>query len=109
MYKAIVLIAAAVLSASGCAASARPYPGSLDARLAAYARTAPCCDDPAGFDYAELPETGTLEFVIGTASPRHFSIMGYILDATELTQITAPELAQALIDDQVDLVLLVPV
>lgn len=69
MYKAIVLIAAAVLSASGCAASARPYPGSLDARLAAYARTAPCCDDPAGFDYAELPETGTLEFVIGTASP----------------------------------------
>lgn len=33
----------------------------------------------------------------------------YILDATELTQVTAPELAQALIDDQVDLVLLVPV
>ncbi len=47
--------------------------------------------------------------VIGTASPRHFSIMGYILDATELTQVTAPELARALIDDQVDLVLLVPV
>lgn len=47
--------------------------------------------------------------VIGTASPRHFSIMGYILDATELTQVTAPELAQALIADQVDLVLLVPV
>ena len=33
----------------------------------------------------------------------------HILDATELTQVTAPELAQALLDDQVDLVLLVPV
>lgn len=47
--------------------------------------------------------------VVGSASPRHFSTMGYVLDATELTETTAPELAAALRDDEVDLVLLVPV
>lgn len=69
MHKAPALIIAAALLASGCAASARPYPGPLDARFAAYARAAPCCDDPAAFDYAELPATGRLEVVIGTTSP----------------------------------------
>ncbi len=29
--------------------------------------------------------------IVGEASPRHFSIMGYILDATELVDTTAPE------------------
>ena len=49
------------------------------------------------------------EGVVGSVSPRHFSTMGYVLDATELTGTTAPELAAALHDDEVDLVLLVPV
>ena len=53
----------------------------------------------------ELVEAG----VVGEVSPRHFSIMGYILDATELCNVTAPQLAKELIDDEVDLVLLVPV
>ncbi len=53
----------------------------------------------------ELVDAG----VVGQISPRHFSIMGYVLDATELTTITAPELAKALTADRADLVLLVPV
>ncbi|MGI9609459.1 MAG: glycine/sarcosine/betaine reductase selenoprotein B family protein [Acidimicrobiia bacterium] len=53
----------------------------------------------------ELAEQGT----IGEASPRHFSIMGYLLDTSEVTSVTAPALASALHDDDVDLVLLVPV
>ena len=53
----------------------------------------------------ELAAEGT----IGGVSPRHFSIMGYILDTSELVGVTAPELAGALIQDRVDLVLLVPV
>lgn len=46
--------------------------------------------------------------VVGDVSPRHFSIMGYILDATELVAVTAPELAAAMARDDVDLTLLVP-
>jgi hypothetical protein len=53
----------------------------------------------------ELAEHG----VIGEVSPNHYSIMGYILDAGDLTTKTAPELASALSGDEVDLVLLVPV
>lgn len=69
MRKAPALIAIAAVLAGGCAASARPYPGSLDARLTAYERSVPCCEDPAGFDYAGLPEAGTLNVVIGSTSP----------------------------------------
>lgn len=53
----------------------------------------------------ELVEAG----VVGAVGPRHISTMGYILDATELVQTTAPEIAAALVDDEIDLVLLVPV
>ncbi len=53
----------------------------------------------------ELADQG----VVGEVNRRHFSIMGYILDATELTTVTAPELAAALVEDEVDLALLVPV
>lgn len=49
------------------------------------------------------------EDVVGEVSPRHFSIMGYILDATDLCNTTAPELAKELRNDNVDLALLVPV
>lgn len=54
---------------------------------------------------AELAADG----VIGEANHRHFSIMGYILDATGLVTVTAPELGAELAADDVDLVLLVPV
>lgn len=47
--------------------------------------------------------------VIAEANHRHFSIMGYILDETDLLATTAPELADALRTDDVDLVLLIPV
>jgi D-proline reductase (dithiol) PrdB len=47
--------------------------------------------------------------VIGSVSPRHISTMGYILDATDLVETTAPQIAAALTDDEVDLLLLVPV
>lgn len=54
---------------------------------------------------AELAAEG----VIGQANHRHFSLMGYLLDATELVTVTAPELGAELTADDVDLVLLVPV
>lgn len=54
---------------SACAAAPQPYPVDTQARLAAYAAAAPCCDDPAGFDYAALPAAGNLDVVVGTASP----------------------------------------
>jgi D-proline reductase (dithiol) PrdB len=47
--------------------------------------------------------------VVGAAGPRHVSTMGYILDATELVDTTAPQVAAALGEDEIDLVLLVPV
>ena len=56
-----------------------------------------------GRGLAELAATG----VIGEANHRHFSIMGYILDAAELVTATAPELGSELAADDVDLVLLV--
>ncbi len=69
MRKAPALIILVATLASGCAASARPYPAALDARFAAYDRAASCCDDPAAFNYAELPQAGALDVVIGTLSP----------------------------------------
>jgi D-proline reductase (dithiol) PrdB len=47
--------------------------------------------------------------VVGAINSRHFSIMGYQLDATELVTSTAPQLAAALAADAVDLAVLVPV
>lgn len=49
------------------------------------------------------------EGVVGSSAPRHYSIMGYILKPDELLGETAPEIADALADDEVDLALLVPV
>lgn len=63
----LLLLAATALT--GCAAAPRPYPADLDARLDAYAQGQPCCDDPAGFDFVGLPAAGTVEVVIGEASP----------------------------------------
>ena len=69
MRNAPALLVLAAALAGGCTASARPYPGPLDARLVAYDRAQPCCEDPVAFDYADLPATGTLDVVIGTLSP----------------------------------------
>jgi hypothetical protein len=46
---------------------------------------------------------------VGSSAPRHYSIMGYILQPRELIEETAPAMAAALAGDQVDLALLVPV
>ncbi len=53
----------------------------------------------------ELVDAG----IVGEISDRHYSIMGYNVDTTELTTATGPELASALLEDHVDLFLLVPV
>jgi len=63
----LAVVATALLS--GCAASPPPYPGEADARLALYAGSSPCCDDPAAFRYTDLPEAGRREFVIGGEDP----------------------------------------
>ncbi len=45
---------------------------------------------------------------IGKASPRHYSIMGYILDPEELLSTTVPALIRNLKEDLADVVVLVP-
>jgi len=54
---------------AGCATVSAPYPGDMEQRLAAYGQGAACCEDPAEFAYAELPASGSLDFVIGRANP----------------------------------------
>jgi D-proline reductase (dithiol) PrdB len=54
---------------------------------------------------AELAAEG----VVGAPAPTHYSIMGYILEPTELVQRTAPAIADAMRAEQVDAALLVPV
>ena len=46
---------------------------------------------------------------IGNVSPRHYSFMGYVLDASKLLQESVPAMVQGLQEDQVDLALLVPI
>ena len=46
---------------------------------------------------------------IGQVSPRHYSIMGYILNPERLLSETVPALIQNLKEDQADVVVLVPV
>lgn len=59
----------ATLLLAACATAPVPYPRGMDERFTAYARQAPCCDDPADFAYADLPGSGGLEFVIGQSNP----------------------------------------
>jgi D-proline reductase (dithiol) PrdB len=49
------------------------------------------------------------EGVIGSVAPRHFSFMGSIAGPGRLIAQTAPEVAQILLEDKVDAVLLTPV
>lgn len=53
----------------------------------------------------ELVEAG----VVGSSADTHYSMMGYILEPTRLVEETAPAIASALVRDEVDLALLVPV
>lgn len=53
----------------------------------------------------ELAESGE----IGEVAPRHLSFMGSITAPGRLASRTAPEAAQLLVEDQVDVALLVPV
>ncbi len=53
----------------------------------------------------ELSEEGE----IGSVAPRHLSFMGSITAPGRLARQSAPEAAELLVDDQVDVVLLVPV
>jgi maltose operon protein len=62
-----LLLVACCLTA--CATTPAPYPARMDARLAAYVGSTACCEDPAGFDYTQLPEAGTIDVVIGGSSP----------------------------------------
>jgi hypothetical protein len=52
----------------------------------------------------ELEQTGE----IGRSSPRHYSIMGYILEPEMLLQVTVPAIVRDLREDQADVVVLVP-
>jgi len=47
--------------------------------------------------------------VVGSSAAQHYSIMGYLLRTERLLAETAPRIAEALVRDQVDLALLVPV
>ncbi|MCP4901792.1 MAG: hypothetical protein GY906_32920 [bacterium] len=49
------------------------------------------------------------EGVIGAGAPRHFSLMGSITAPGRLQRRTAPEIAEQLADDNVDVALMVPV
>ena len=52
----------------------------------------------------ELAEDG----VVGPPAPRHYSLMGYILDPTVLVEQTAPAIAERMRADGVDVAALVP-
>ncbi len=46
---------------------------------------------------------------IGSVAPRHYSFMGYMLDPSDLLEDSVPAMVRGLKEDQVDLVLLVPI
>lgn len=54
---------------------------------------------------AELASEG----VVGRAAPTHYSFMGYLLDTTELERKSAPAMAESMLAEHVDAVVLVPV
>jgi len=67
-----ILLLSSVVSAviSGCAtAPPQSYPAKPEARLAVYARTKACCDDPSSFSYLPLPERGFADAVVNVSSP----------------------------------------
>ena len=77
---------------AGCAAaSSQSYPASGAARLALYAGTKTCCDDPSAFAFQPLPQHGYAEVLIDGASPVFEFHSGLSpLAAFELPRVTAP-------------------
>lgn len=71
MRISMLLLSLAMAAAlAGCAAAPlQSYPAKPEARLALYARTQACCDDPSGFSYLPLPERGFTDAVVSRASP----------------------------------------
>jgi hypothetical protein len=60
----------AALALAGCAtSSATSYPAATAARLATYAKATPCCDDPSGFRFLELPKQGHVDASVDAKSP----------------------------------------
>ncbi len=80
------------LACAGCATGPSPsYPATTEARLALYAETTACCDDPSGFPFTPLPPRGFAEATIGSASSVfdfHSGKSPFV--AFELPQQTAP-------------------
>src|SRR5688572_741016 len=65
-----VLGAVAASALAACATQpSSSYPASTEARLAAYAKATPCCDDPSGFSYGVLPRQGHAEAIVSDESP----------------------------------------
>ena len=80
------------VSLMSCAtAPPQSYPAKPAARLALYARTIACCDDPSGFPYLPLPERGFVDAVVGRTSPAfefHSGLSPFA--AFELPKVTTP-------------------
>lgn len=69
MRRSTQLLIAVAAACAGCAgAPTQSYPASTEARLALYAETTPCCDDPSGFRFAALPPRGYADAVVDRAS-----------------------------------------
>jgi hypothetical protein len=85
-----MLVLAAALA--GCATlPSQSYPASTEARLALYARTKACCDDPSGFAFQPLPERGYADATVDRASPAFEFQSGLSpLAAFKLPRVTAP-------------------
>ena len=77
---------------AGCAATpVQSYPAKREARLALYARTKACCDDPSTFTYRPLPERGFIDAAIDRASPIfefHSGLSPFV--AFELPNVSTP-------------------
>jgi hypothetical protein len=90
MRNPTVLLAA--IACAGCAAGPAPsYPATAEARLALYAETTPCCDDPSGFPFKALPPRGFTDAAVDKTSPVfdfHSGLSPFV--AFELPRQTAP-------------------
>ncbi len=88
----LFLVCVQAAACAGCTAlPAQSYPAATKARLALYARTKPCCDDPSAFAFQPLPERGLAEAMIGSHSQAFEFHSGLSpLAAFELPRVTTP-------------------
>jgi len=77
---------------AGCATlPSQSYPATAEARLALYARTKACCDDPSTLAFQPLPERGFTEATIDRSSQAFEFHSGLSpLAAFELPKVTTP-------------------